>query len=750
MKKSRARVLSSAIVATMVLGTAFPAAVLADTQVPDGQAKTSIDRLYGENRFETAAKVATEGWETAKVAILASGKKENLVDALTAAPFANSVDAPILLTDGAILPEATIKALKTLKVEEVYTVSGVIKKEALEKIFEDNELEITVKEELGGKDRFETAKNIAEQLEDVEGVMVTTAFKYADALSVASIAAAKNMPILLAHPNEGLEGQAEYLDSIKDQVKATYVLGGKTLVSEEVYEELPGTDGESKTRIFGDDRFDTNLEVLKTFSDLKYDKVYVGNGFDDHLVDALVVSALAAKTNSPIVLTDNKLSKKAEDFLLPKLGAKSIVALGGSTVVTDKALTFNHVRPQDFGVMQFSGVNGYNVGFQIVDGTARDLASVEVTLYQGETVLAKNTSMSKLLNLYPTATQLSAPFNIDGNFSGDGFWNYGKWNGTTSDVPTKAVIKVTYLDGRVYEVVNTNLTGNPEDLQKEALNHVKAEDFGVMQMAGVNGYNVGFSLVDKLPVDLESIEVSLIKEEIIEDEATEEKQVNKTVLATNKATRANNAKLFELTGKQLSSPFNIDGTFEADGYWTYGEFNGTVEDVPTKAVITIEYQDGRKFTVQNTELTGDAKLLAAPAITSGLAGELTVGEAAEFEVATAPNSFVANPAAAATKVLVKITLTEGDKENVVLQYLENDGTFKALPLSENSSVFYGPQTGFPFVNAASKFKVAFNEAGTYKYTLEVMTVVADDQESEVLASTMGEVVVTEAPAEDNE
>ncbi|ACL19377.1 cell wall-binding repeat-containing protein [Desulfitobacterium hafniense] len=749
MKKTRARVVSSVIVAAMVLGTALPAAVLADTQVP-AESKVSLNRLHGENRFETAAKVATEGWETSKAAILASGKQENLVDALTAAPFANSIDAPILLTNGADIPEATIEALKTLKVEEIYTVSGAIKKDALEKIFKENNLEIVIKEELGGKDRFETAKNIASHLDDVEGIMVTTAYKYADALSVASIAAAKNIPILLADQDGLPEIEAAYLDEIKDQVKATYVLGGEILISEEVYEELPGTDGESKLRIFGDDRFDTNLEVLKTFTDLEYSKVYVGNGYDEHLVDALVVSALAAKTNSPIVLAQKELSKKAEDLLLPKLGEKSIVAVGGTTAVTDKALTFNHVRPQDFAVMQASGVNGYNVGLQIVDGSARDLASVEVTLYRGETVLAKNTSMNKLFNSYPTATQLSSPFNIDGNFSADGYWSYGKWNGSVLDVPTKAVIKVTYLDGRVYEVVNTKLAGNPEDLNQEALNHVKAEDFGVMQASGVNGYNVGFSLVDKLPVDLQSIEVSLVKVETIKDEDGEEQQIKETVLATNTATRAKNAKLFELTGQQLSSPFNIDGSFENDGYWTYGDFNGTVEDVPTKAIITIQYQDGRKFTVQNTELTGDAKLLAAPAIVSGLAEELTVGETVDFAVTTAPNSFVAEPAAATTKVRVKITLTQGKKENMVLQYLENDGTYQALPLNAENSAFYGPETGFPFLNAASQFKVTFSEAGTYKYNLEVVTVAEEGQQSEVLASTKGEVVVTKAPAEGNE
>lgn len=735
MKKSRTRVLSSAIVATMILGTAFPAAALAATT---GEAKTQVERLYGLTRFETSANVATQGWDTSKVAILAPGMDENLVDALTAAPFAKAIDAPILLTYGDSIPKATIDALKTLGVEEVYTVSGVIKKDAMLKAFEDNGLNITVKDELGGQDRFETATKIAKQLKDVNGIMVTTAYTYADALSVASIAAAKNMPILLSDPNGLPKVEADYLASIEDQVKETYVLGGETLVDKTTYDKLPGQDGESKNRISGLDRFATNLEVLKKFPELQYDKVFVANGQDDHLVDALVVSSLAAKTNSPIVLADNELSKEAENYLLPKLKANSIVALGGSTVVTDKALTFNHVRPQDFAVMNLSGVNGYNVGFELVDGkTARDLDKVEVTLYKGETVLAKNVSLNKLFNSYPTATQLSTPFNIDGNFTADGYWTYGQYNGTILDIPTKAEVTVTYLDGSVYKVENTNLAGSPEDLNKEALNHVQPQDFGVMQVSGVNGYSVGFALQDKDPADLESIEVSLYK--------TDDKGAD-SLLAKNTADRKQNAKLFELTSKQLSTPFNINGTFENDGYWTYGAYNGTVEDVPSKAVITIELQDGRKFTVQNTQLSGDSKLLAAPAITSGLANELKLGATADFEVTTAPNSFVVNPDAATTKVLVKLTLTDGDKNDVALQYLENDGTYKDLALDENDSALYGPQSGFPFISGASKFKATFNTVGTYKYTLEVVTVATEDKESQVLASYEGQVTVTEAAA----
>jgi hypothetical protein len=246
MKKSRTRVLSSAIVATMILGTAFPAAALAATTgTTSGQAKTQVERLYGATRFETAANIATQGWETSKVAILAPGMDENLVDALTAAPFAKAIDAPILLTYGDSVPQATIDALKTLGVEEVYTVSGVVKKDALLKAFKDNGLDIMVTAELGGQDRYETATNIAKQLKDVNGIMVTTAYTYADALSVASIAAAKNMPILLADA-EGLpKVEADYLAGIEGQVKNTYVLGGETLVGKTTYDKLPGQDGES-------------------------------------------------------------------------------------------------------------------------------------------------------------------------------------------------------------------------------------------------------------------------------------------------------------------------------------------------------------------------------------------------------------------------------------------------------------------------------------------------------------------------
>lgn len=742
MRKSKTTVLSSFIVATLVLGTTFPVAVFANTSgTTSVETKAPVERLYGENRYETAANVALEGWEESEFAILSPGADENLVDALTAAPFAKSLNAPILLTDGSELPSATIEALKELNVKKVYLVSGIIDADKVTQAFEENELEITVEENLGGEDRFETAKNIAAQLENVSGVMVTTAYTYADALSVASIAAAKNMPILLADKDQLPEVEADYLAEIEENITETYVLGGEALIGESVYNELPGEDGETKKRIAGIDRFETNLKVLNEFGDLKYDKVYVANGQDEHLVDALVASSLAAQTNSPIVLADMELNKSAEMYLLENLSQSQVIALGGSPVVTDKVLTYNHLLPQDFAVMQLSGVNGYNVGFEVVGAKGSDIAKAEVALYNGETLLAKNVSYEKLFNEFKDATQFSSPFNIDGNFTADGYWDYGIWNGTIVNVPTKAVITVTYMDGRVYTVENTNLSGDPAELNKEALNHVKVEDFAVMQFSGVNGYNVGFSLVDgKKVYDLKSIEVSLYK--TVDNE--EEEEVD-TLLVTNTATRKTNAKLFELGVNQLSTPFNIDGPFENDGYWTYGEFNGTVSDIPSKAVVTVEYQDGRKFTVQSQNaLTGDVSRLGNPTISTTLPEELIVETEKAFDVTTLINNFVVNPDAATTKVRAKVTFTKGDTSKVNLQYKEGE-EFKGLTFVDNTT-FFGPEAGFPFIDGTSNFKVDFSEAGTYEYKIEIVTVTEDAEDSEVLASYTGEVVVNEKAA----
>ena len=100
----------------------------------------------------------------------------------------------------------------------------------------------------------------------------------ADALSIASYAAANNYSILVANPDGTLPvSETAYKGA------TTYIIGGPTLVK-----DIPRA-----TRLFGADRFATNMTVLKALT-YKYDHVYVANGTDTHLVDSLVASSLAS------------------------------------------------------------------------------------------------------------------------------------------------------------------------------------------------------------------------------------------------------------------------------------------------------------------------------------------------------------------------------------------------------------------------------------------------------------------------
>jgi hypothetical protein len=162
---------------------------------------------------------------------------------------------------------------------------------------------------------------ISSKLVDPQGSFLVGYGALADALSIASYAAANNFSILVANPDGTLPASETACKGA-----TTYIIGGPTLV-----ENIPGA-----TRLFGADRFATNQAVLNALM-YSYNKVYVANGIDAHLVDSLVASSLAAKSNSPIVLNDTLGDGEITSTSINrKLGSTAVVtALGGNTVVPD-------------------------------------------------------------------------------------------------------------------------------------------------------------------------------------------------------------------------------------------------------------------------------------------------------------------------------------------------------------------------------------------------------------------------------
>jgi len=308
MKKTKKALVALVIGMVTVM---FPFNTLASTGI-------ETERLFGIDKIGTAIAVADKGWTTADTAILVPSADANLVDALAAAPLAGKT-SPILLTDNNTLTDATKAELVKLGVKNVYVV-GAISDGVVAQVNAIPGVKATA---LKGADRIATAVAISSKLIAPAGSFVVGYWALADALSVASYAAANNYSILLANPDGSLPAsEAAYIGA------NVYIVGGPTLVA-----DIAGA-----TRLFGADRFATNQAVLEALT-YKYDKVYVANGTDAHLVDSLVASSLAAKSGAPIVLCDTANALAATDIHTKLTENAVVTALGGCAMVPNDILT---------------------------------------------------------------------------------------------------------------------------------------------------------------------------------------------------------------------------------------------------------------------------------------------------------------------------------------------------------------------------------------------------------------------------
>ena len=79
-------------------------------------------RLGGNNRFETAVKVATDGLGSPEIVLVATGR--NFPDALGAGPAAAVAEGAILLSDDATLPPSTSGYLQQHPDATVFAIGG--------------------------------------------------------------------------------------------------------------------------------------------------------------------------------------------------------------------------------------------------------------------------------------------------------------------------------------------------------------------------------------------------------------------------------------------------------------------------------------------------------------------------------------------------------------------------------------------------------------------------------------------------
>lgn len=284
--------------------------------------ESSVERINGEDRYETAVEISKKGWESAETVVIARG--DSFPDALAGAPLAYKHNAPILLTDKDTLTGTVKKEIERLGAKNVIILGGSSAvSNYVEYQLEGMGLGV---DRIGGDDRWETAANIAASLGGSPAqAVVANGKNFPDALAVASYAARNGYPILLTDSDELPMATKNALKGIDH----TIVAGGEVVVNKDVFGKLP-----SAKRYAGETRYGTAATIAQEL--MPSYRAYVATG--TNFADALAGSVLAAKENASMVLVKPDMLPKETEKALDMIHANDFNVLGGESAVSKEVM----------------------------------------------------------------------------------------------------------------------------------------------------------------------------------------------------------------------------------------------------------------------------------------------------------------------------------------------------------------------------------------------------------------------------
>jgi N-acetylmuramoyl-L-alanine amidase len=252
------------------------------------------ERLAGQDRIETALRIAQKGWSTAETVMLC--EYADYADSIAASPFAALLDAPILLTEGKTLDPRVAEEMKRLNVKNVVLLGGTGCLQP--SIEEDLNAQSWRWERIGGADRYETSVLLAKKIGG-DAIILANGDDFPDALSAASFAGIRRIPIILTSKVMP-PSVAEYCRDTQPQ--HIIVIGGEGVVPTE---ELASHQLTIETRLGGRDRFETNAKVVAHMSGVvESNDLFIASGMS--FPDAVAGASLTSKLKAPLLLTEKE------------------------------------------------------------------------------------------------------------------------------------------------------------------------------------------------------------------------------------------------------------------------------------------------------------------------------------------------------------------------------------------------------------------------------------------------------------
>lgn len=225
-----------------------------------------------------------------------------------------------------------------------------------------------------GKNRYDTSSEISKNgwVGNSQYVILVSGENFPDALSAVPYAKKYNAPILLIEKN--------YIDkSIESELKRlkpsnAIIVGGRGSISQNIENKIKSM-GMTTKRIWGNDRYETSLEVLKDFGNFK--EVIITSG--ENFPDALSASSVAATKGIPIILSSKAgLEEDIIEYLKEKEVEKAYI-VGGEKIITpllERSLSIDSER--------IYGKDRYETNLLLLDRFEKDLDFNKVYLASGQ------------------------------------------------------------------------------------------------------------------------------------------------------------------------------------------------------------------------------------------------------------------------------------------------------------------------------------------------------------------------------
>jgi hypothetical protein len=283
-----------------------------------------VGRVAGADRVATAAAVAADSFPDGGAGAVVLARADDFPDALVGAPLAAAKDAPLLLTQGSTLPQATADALTKVLAQggTVYVLGGA------KAIPDSVAAQLT---SLGyqvtryaGADRYATALAVADALGDPGTVLLATGANFPDALAAGPAAAHVHGVVLLTGGATLPTATSAYLAAHPGTV---YAVGGPA-----------GKADPAATPVVGADRYATAADLAaKLFTTPSLVGIATGTAFPD----ALSGGAQLARAGGPLLLaTPTGVPAPTSGYLAQvKNGLDAVHLFGGPNALTDNVIT---------------------------------------------------------------------------------------------------------------------------------------------------------------------------------------------------------------------------------------------------------------------------------------------------------------------------------------------------------------------------------------------------------------------------